>query len=45
MGCYLEELFYSPLFYKLVVPCGTYQNNDEYVDRLVEFCLCLLNCN
>ena len=34
----MEELFFSPLFFLFVVPCGTYLDYDEDIDILVEFC-------
>ena len=39
MGCYRS--YSSPLYF-IVVPCGTYLNNDEDIDILVEFCFMLI---
>ena len=42
VGCYIEELFFSPDIY-YVVPFGTYLNCAEDVDILVEFyVMCIL---
>ena len=43
VGCYGRVILLPFIFF--VVPCGTFLNYDEDVDILVEFALCLFNCN